>query len=365
MRHAIAGTVLLVPWLSACPRAPGPEEPPACDPSREPCVYSGTLSTLSLQAGEETDLLCQSWFLDNEQELLVTEVAMDNDGGYHHSNWFFVPVGSQDVPEGTWDCAAHGWNDFAAAMAGGFLFAQSTQSRHEVQRFPPGSAVRIPPYSVIIGDTHVSNETGQPLTTNMRLRLETAPREQVSTLLVPARFSYFDLEIPPRSRATFTAECDLAQAHRAATGQPFEYTIYYALPHYHHLGVRAELSVAGGPHDGMLLHRYEGHGTNFGRAFDPPVDLVALGASGLRFTCAYDNPTDRTIGYGIHGDEMCVFALFADTNVAWDAEVPEDAGRVVERPKQGPVVNTGPCEITAVPWTENKPGGQPRPGRAG
>lgn len=369
MRHAITGAVLLVlPWLSACPGARGPEvtKPSACDPSKEQCVYSATLSTINLQPGEETDEICQSKVLDNEQELLVTDVTMDNDGGYHHSNWFFVPAGTFDFPpEGTWPCAEHGWNDFEAAVAGGFLFAQSTQSRHEVQSFAAGAAVRIPPYSMIIGDTHVSNRTGQPLTTNMRLRLQTAPREQVSTLLVPSRFTYFDLEIPPRSRASFTAECDLARAHRDVTGRPLEYTLYYTLPHYHELGVLAELSVFGGPHDGMVLHRHEGFGTNFGRPFDPPVDLAALGATGLRFTCAHDNPTDETIEYGIHGREMCVFALFADTTVAWDAEVPEDAGRVVGSTKQGPIMNTGPCKITAVPWTENKPGGQPRPAGAG
>lgn len=363
MRHAIAGTVvLLAPWVLACPRARGPNatEPPPCDPSSQQCVYSGALSTLTLEPHQETDDLCQSWALDNAQELLVTEVTMNNDGGYHHSNWFFVPNGAYDAPEGTWKCSQYGFEEFEAAVQGGFLFAQSTQSRHEVQRFPTGAAVRIPPYSVIIGNTHVHNMTEERITTNMRLRLQTAPRDRVSTLLVPARFSYYDLEILPRARATFTAECDLSGPYREVMGEPLEYVLHYVLPHYHGLGVVAEMAVAGGPHDGLVLHRHEGFGTNFGRAFEPPVDLAALGATGLRFTCAYDNTTEETIEWGIHGDEMCVFALFADTRMAWDAEVPEDRGHVVRTTKDGVTMHTGPCEITTVPWTAEKPGGQPR-----
>lgn len=79
-----------------------------------------------------------------------------------------------------------------------------------------------------------------------------------------------------------------------------------------------------------------------------------------------EDATDHTIEHGVHGDdEMCVFALFADTGMAWDAEVPQDRGRRVGTRKDGTTAYTGPCEITGVPWIENKPGGQPRPPSSG
>jgi hypothetical protein len=38
-----------------------------------------------------------------------------------------------------------------------FLFALSTQSHEETQQLPEGSAIRIPPYSRIIGASHLLN----------------------------------------------------------------------------------------------------------------------------------------------------------------------------------------------------------------
>lgn len=340
-------------WFSACSRGPSKptDEPSPCNPLLQSCTYSKTVSELRLLPGEETGDICQSWILHNDRELLVTEVGMTNEGGYHHSNWFFVPVGAYDVPEGTWDCDKYGFEQFEAGVKGGFLYAQSTQSRAEVQRFPVGAAVRIPPHSMIIGNTHVRNTTDDALSTRMRLRLDTAPPDQVNTLLTPGRFSYFDLHIPPGSRARFVAECDLAATYREVMGEPWKYTLYYVLPHYHERGVLAELAIMGGPHDGTVLYRHQGFGGNLGHAFEPPVDIAALDATGLRFTCGHENPTGETVEWGIHGDEMCVFALFAETSMGFDAKVPEGSGRVAFQTEHGEIVHTGPCEIRGVPWT--------------
>lgn len=43
---------------------------------------------------------------------------------------------------------------------------------------------------------------------------------------------------------------------------------------------------------------------------DPPIDVS--GATGLRMTCGYDNPTDSTVRYGIGDQEMCVFLAYTD-----------------------------------------------------
>ncbi len=107
------------------------------------------------------------------------------------------------------------------------------------------------------------------------------------------------------------------------------------------------------------LFRNEGFGENFGTPIDPPLDLAAAGARGLRFVCGFDNPTEEVVGWGIGDQEMCVLALQARTNMAWDGDVHEGDGAQVgtaEREAQF----SGPCTLLAFPWDHDKPGGPDR-----
>src|SRR5215510_6537941 len=63
--------------------------------------------TTMLAPGEERDDVCQSWTLDNQTELWVNQVDFRSDGGYHHSNWVYVPDVDYDVPDGVWACGDH------------------------------------------------------------------------------------------------------------------------------------------------------------------------------------------------------------------------------------------------------------------
>jgi len=47
-----------------------------------------------------------------------------------------------------------------------------------------------------------------------------------------------------------------------------------------------------------------------GKTFDPPIDVAAAGASGLSLTCAFDNPRDVAVCWGIGDQEMCVMLGF-------------------------------------------------------
>ena len=77
----------------------------------------------------------------------------------HHSNWTFVPDDQFTGPDGSWKCKDRGYSQLTAALQGGVLYAQSTQATREVQKFPDGVVVRIPPRSRIISDVHVLNTT--------------------------------------------------------------------------------------------------------------------------------------------------------------------------------------------------------------
>src|SRR5690606_5335712 len=113
--------------------------------------------------------------------------------------------------------------------------------------------------------------------------------------------------------------------------------------------------IVGGSRDGEVIMRHDGYGENFGVALDPPVDLGAAGATGLRFTCGYDNPRNDVVGWGIGDQEMCVVALQARTNMGWDADVKRGDGTEVATGQ-----HEGPCQVIGFPWDFNKAGGPAR-----
>lgn len=327
-----------------------------CDPTTEACTFEADVSTLTVGAGMEDEDTCQSWTLNNPTELWVNTIAQSNEGGYHHANWFFVPDDQFKLPDGTWSCNQNNFSELVAALEGGYLFALSTQSHDETQQLPHGSAIRIPPYSRIIGSSHLLNTSDEAVTTTMHLAIKTVPPADVQAKLAPARISYHDLHLEPNTKSSFTTECNLATAHQDTLHKPLAYTLYYVLVHYHQLGLYQQLEIAGGPRDGEVIMRHDGFGDNAGHAIEPPLDLVAAGATGLRLTCGYNNPRSAAVGWGIGDQEMCVMALQAVTDFGWDADV--TSGSTATGTVDGEVQHAGPCGMTAFPWDFDKPGGQ-------
>ena len=329
-----------------------------CDPASSACTLDHAVSTVTVPAGTEDEDTCQSWTLDNPTELWVHSVTQHNDGAYHHANWFFVPDDQFALPDGAWPCSANSFDELVAALAGGFLFALSTQSTEETQTLPSAAGIRIPPYSRIIGSSHFLNATDAPITTTMRLTLDTLPRSQVNAKLAPARIQYHDLHLDPQARSSFTTECQLDTEYAKWADGPLHYTLYFALVHYHSLGLYQQLEIAGGPRDGEVIMRHDGYGDNAGHAIDPPLDLAAAGARGLRLTCGYENPRASEVRWGIGDQEMCVMALQAATEIGWDGDVAEGTGAKIGVGPDGEVQYQGACGVNSFPWDFTKEGGQ-------
>jgi hypothetical protein len=356
MRVASVMAALAAMGLPAC----GSDTAGECDPAHEECTYAKDVSTIDVGAGVEDESTCQSWTLDNPTELWVNSITQHNNGAYHHANWFFVPDNEFAAPDGSWKCGDYEFDELVAALLGGYLFALSTQSLDETQALPTGSAIRIPPYSRIIGSSHLLNALDEPVKTTMQLEIHTIPEADVKAKMAPARIQYHDLKLDPMSKSAFTTECLFDDKHQEFFGEPLQYELHYALSHYHQLGMYTQLEVAGGPHDGEVLARHDGYGENFGKAFDPPIELGAMGAKGIRFTCGFSNPRTAKVGWGIGDQEMCVVALQARTNISFDADVVHDSETSVETMPDGEIRHHGPCSITAFPWDQTKPGGPPR-----
>jgi hypothetical protein len=337
--------VVAISLLAGCSGESGP-----CDPSQSSCAYSNDYGVRTVEPGGEISNLCQSWTLHNEQELWVTNVRLENDGAYHHSNWFFVPDNNFELPDGAWSCADNGFEELVAAILGGVLFAQSTQATIEEQQFAPGVAVRIPPHSRIIGSTHLLNVGDGPIDTGLRMTIETLPERDVEVKLTPFRLTYYDLHIPAQSSAEFTATCDIASEHMETMSEPWTAKLHYVLPHYHSLGNLFRISVAGGPDDGELIFELtEGVGEAHGKAIDPPIDLT--GATGFTFTCGFMNGRDTEVGWGIGDQEMCVMLGFAETSMAFDASA---SANTVVGDRDGTVLNESACSVLGIPFDQNK-----------
>jgi hypothetical protein len=320
-------------------------------------VMQHDFGTYKLGPGEEDSSLCQSWTLENDDELWVNAVELETDGGYHHSNWLFAPDDKYAGPDGIWKCDDRGYSELDAAVAGGVLFAQSTQAKKQVQKFPDGVAVRLPPHARIVGGVHLYNTSSEPIDTTLELAIYTLPASDVRIPLAPFRLSYIDLTIPPMAVSEFSSECDLAGAAQSGS-QSLDMDLYYVLPHYHSLGHSFHLETLGGDDDGKAIYDLgafdgEAHGT----AFDPPVSMA--GAKGFRFSCGYQNPRSTEVGWGIGDQEMCVMLGFARSDYAFDASVQSgaavaDKGSVREF--------SGSCSVLPLEFARGKGQLSPMPG---
>ena len=333
---------LIAAFVPACGAA---DEP--CDVRTEACTLEHDFGAVTAAPHAEVDGICLSWTIGNTDDLWVNSVAADNDGYFHHSNWVWVPDNRWELPDGAWDCAENQFNELAAAVFGGVLFAQSTQSVAEEQRFADGAAVRVPPYARIIAYSHILNAGDAEVSTNMRVALGTIPPDRVAVQLAPFRFNYSDLDIPAMATAEHTGDCELAGPLERATGAPFRLDLYYLLPHYHVLGSGFRVEYSGGPRDGDTVVDLEGaYAEPLGQSFDPPIDVAAAGATGLRFTCEHVNPRGKDVGYGIGDQEMCVALGFADSGAKFDAAVDETTDASARA--DGTFTRGGRCTVAGV-----------------
>lgn len=316
-------------------------------------AHEHSFADFTVKSGEEIKSLCQSWTLHNAEELWVNAVELSQDASSHHSNWTFVPDTKFEGEDGVWPCQDRGYSQLEAALYGGVVYAQSTQAAHEVQKFPNGAAVRIPPYSRIIGDVHLLNTTSEDVTGHSTLTLYALAPAEVAIKLTPFHFSYEGLAIPPHADSRFTGMAQL-DSKFAAVGHPFKMDIYFVLPHYHALGQSFFLDVMGGVNDKKRVFEVGAYdGEAHGLAYDPPFSVSD--AEGFTFGCDFTNPRDDVIHYGLGDQEMCEMLGFADSPVAFESIV-DEANPAGE--DGGVQLFEGVANTLAFEWDHNKPGGK-------
>ncbi|MCA9602366.1 MAG: hypothetical protein R3A78_15825 [Polyangiales bacterium] len=290
--------------------------------------------------GEEIPWECQSWTLHNDKPLYVTSVSQENDGAWHHSNWFFVPEDTFDGPDGTWSCSSREFNEVAAGLAGGVLFAQSTQSLTDEQAFHEGKAIELPAHARIVGNAHILNATAKSIETAIRFTIKTARAEDVDTKLYPVSYTNIALDLEPNAESRFVMTCNIGDAFERKFNRAPDFHIEYVLPHYHALGNYFRIEALGGDKgDRVVFETKATVGDPVGKTLDPAFDMA--GATDLRITCGYDNPRSSRVGYGIGDQEMCVFLAYIDAPI-------KIAGTAIMNEPLGPnddgiFMNNSPC----------------------
>jgi len=293
------GLIAVLVTVAACAESSAPE---AIVPT-----MTHTFEPIDIDVAEEVSGVCQSWSLDNDDAMFIAKIRQRNDGAWHHSNWYFVPEDVFPGPDGTWDCSERGFDTVNAALSGGVFFAQSTQALTELQAFPEGAAIEIPPRHKLVGDVHLVNIAGNPLSTSLTFDIEAMDEEDVSVRLSPIAFTNEALDIEPQAESRFGMTCNVSQAP--------VYNIYYVLAHYHEWGNYFRLSFVDEDESERTVFELETSvGEPLGTMIDPP--LSSEGAPGLRLECGYFNNTDRRITYGLGGQEMCVFLAYSDADLA-------------------------------------------------
>jgi hypothetical protein len=310
MRH-VAGAFVVVA-IMGCGSEPSPF-----------AVRELEFGPFEVAPGEEIDDRCVQITLGNEDYLYINSVELTTGPGFHHSNWFFVPERTFPGDDGTYNCDERDFNEPVAAIFGGVLFAQSTQAHHEVQQFPAGVIIKIPPRSKLVTQIHLLNATEAPLVITPKIALTPIPQAEVTTTLAGISFQNQALALPPNRESRFGVECDLAPRHEALFSRAPDFKIYYGLAHYHELGTG--LTVEAVKPDGTTATVFSTAtqiGDTLGGPVAPAFDMT--GYTKLRFHCNFYNPRADVVRWGIGDQEMCVFLAFSDSPYNWGGGVTEE-----------------------------------------
>jgi hypothetical protein len=277
---------------------------------------SFTFGPIEVPANFEDTSKCVQISIDNPDALYVNQVELTTGPGFHHSNWFYVPAHVFAGDDGIYNCNERAFDQAVAGIFGGVFFAQSTQAHHEIQAFPPGMAIKVPPKFKLVASIHLLNTGDEPLTLTPTIGFQPLPPDALDRLLTSVTFEYHPLSLPPRKQSRFSVECDLDEKHQLIFGRAPDFKIHHALAHYHEFGTR--LAIEAVKDDGTAATIYTtttAIGDALGGTLDPAFDMT--GYSKIRLTCDYYNNTDAMIRYGNGDGEMCIFNAFSDSPYKW------------------------------------------------
>jgi hypothetical protein len=224
-----------------------------------------------------------------------TEIAMAPFS--HHLIISFAPEGSARLEEAALgtpiECAG------AHVFGTGLVTLAASAVTYASDDLPAGIGHVLHGGQRLVFDYHALNSSEAPVPAAHRLNLH-----RVDQIDKQARFFGFYnqyIEIPPHSSRSFVDECFF----------DYDVLLWSLLRHTHRRGTDFRVWWAGGERDSEHLWTSTDWEQDIAFRFDEPV--VVPGGTGFRWECAFDNPTEETLIFGLEAtDEMCIlFGRFA------------------------------------------------------
>jgi len=342
MRNLVAVAVLSLGSLVACSDTdPVVEDAPGFVGQR---TYA--FGPYDVAPGQEITSDCVQITLGNEDYAYVNAVELTTGPGFHHSNWFYVPEFAFPGEDGTYKCRDRNFDQAVAAIQGGVLFAQSTQAAHEIQQFPAGMVIKIPPKSKLVTQIHLLNPSDNPLSLTPDIKLTYIAAEDVTTPLAAISFQNAALALPPNMASRFSVECDLSEKHETLLGRPIDFKLHYALAHYHDLGTGMTIEALRPDNTSAVVYTTDGKvGDALGGMIAPGFDMT--GFTKLRMTCDFYNSRTTTVGWGVGTEEMCVFLAFTDSTYNFGGGVLEETAPQNPMMVGNTMTYSNPCVLFA------------------
>lgn len=243
--------------------------------------------------------------LSGPQDVIGFQVLPGVTREVHHVLFYSVPqADARRLEDGSpgfgWECFGGPGTD-SPKLIGGWVPGT------DVVRFPGQTGLRMFSGDVLVMQVHYNLSTGEPAPDVTKVALQYA-RNPVpySAQMMPLVESGF--RIPPMGMGYSTSE---------VLELPVDAQLWGVVPHMHTKGksIKVELLPPAGTTTGDLclidIPRWDFHWQEF-YFFASKTGLPLKAGQRLKLTCAWDNPTDKTVRWGEGtDDEMCLAFIYA------------------------------------------------------
>jgi hypothetical protein len=230
----------------------------------------------------------------------------------HHLIVSYAPEGSARLAQAP--LGAPVACDGAHVFGSNLVTLAASAETYVSNQLPPGVGYVVRGGQRLVFDYHALNTSNAPVPAAHRLNLHRIDRIEKQAQL----FGFYNqyIEIPPHASRSFTDECTFTS----------DILVWSLARHTHRRGTHFDVWWQGGERDSQHLWTSTDWERDIDFRFDEPVLMKA--GTGFRWQCAFDNPTDETLIFGIEAtDEMCIlFGQFV-TAAEVDAVTPQSCYR--------------------------------------
>jgi len=244
---------------------------------------------VSIASGDETER-CQYLVVDSALEIARFEHAYT--AGSHHLLLYQTSLAADEAPADLFDCTGAQLTELGVT---GIAYAAQVPTGELA--YPDGIALKVPPGSVLLVQTHYLNASPDPLDAEVRLNLWYTPEPatgEAGTLF----FYDWAIVVPAGEPASARMRCQV----------PADVDLIFGTSHMHRRGVayQAVVEKPGAAEPELLFE------TDLWEGVEPdryaPVRHIPAG-SVIDFQCDYQGEDGRTIieGPSAADNEMCMF----------------------------------------------------------